>query len=845
MTPSLVGPGTIVWLTAGRYDIGSDMYNQTICGERERPIIFRAAEAPGSVPGIVRATINGLLYSTTGSDHVWWWGVEVTAHGAESGGVITTKGPVGGGNDCKMINLFVHDNYPGAKPPSPKVPTAMGFGGGDDQDDLEYYGNCVFRNGWTNLDHGFYNQVTAGHTPKRWVDNIVFENAGEGFQLYGTAPTLRNIYFEGNIAFATSLLDRNKALVPQWNILIGGGTPRKNRKIVILSRFACCRLANPKRITISVTCVIVRDSFTYHPSKMEKAGIEIGYHNVNNSQILVEGNYFTGGANAMEMRSMCENVTVRNNTFWTEDDGMVAVSTAPPAKLRFEHNRYIDNGHFDLKQFRASINSGETDSLVPGKANRPADNAVFLRVNRFEKRRVHLVVYNWRLSTTVDLDLSGVLQQGQRYHIVEVHDLWGAPVLSGTYDGKPVALSWQGHYAPEFGAFILFREPHTASPKTVKTDDDQEELSPMLHIDWRRLVDFPAQGTTESGLEASNGGWVSATEVVSAFGYASGGVHNFMNTAWILNVSAAGSSADKWQRLPDAPVSPRQDVGSTVIGGAVYFVGGFSYSAPFSYSDVLRLQRNSSGSWEWSRLPDFPHPIDAYSGVVSVGSKLFVVGGAYYNTSGFYVGDRGKQLFCLDTQDPSAGWTQLPDLPSTGRWIASVSAIGSDIVVIGGATGTNPQHRITTLVDNWKYDTTARAWTRLADLPIASGNFGSDSVWNDRFIILIGGFQCKRKKALFLHHKSKPRCRRRQCHANQRHQRAIDRQPAADVQPGQEGRHALPARLPRPREQGREQRILQLYLRLRHEDGPVRLRHCELNHRALPSTAEMRPVSAQ
>ena len=73
--------------------------------------------------------------------------------------------------------------------------------------------------------------------------------------------------------------------MPQWNILIGGGTSRKN-----------------------LTCVIVRDSFTYHPSKMEKAGIEIGYHNVNNSQILVEGNYFTGGANAMEVRSMCENV---------------------------------------------------------------------------------------------------------------------------------------------------------------------------------------------------------------------------------------------------------------------------------------------------------------------------------------------------------------------------------------------------------------------------------------------------------------------------------------------------------------------------------------------------------
>jgi hypothetical protein len=41
-------------------------------------------------------------------------------------------------------------------------------------------------------------------------------------------------------------------------------------------------------------------------------------------------------------------------------------------------------------------------------------------------------------------------------------------------------------------------------------DDAQEGLSPMLHTDWRRLVDSLAQGTTESGLQASNGGWVSA-----------------------------------------------------------------------------------------------------------------------------------------------------------------------------------------------------------------------------------------------------------------------------------------------------------------------------------------------
>eukprot|EP01052_Picozoa_sp_SAG31_P036455 SAG31_NODE_4554_length_3143_cov_24.683640_2_plen_534_part_00 len=280
-------------------------------------------------------------------------------------------------------------------------------------------------------------------------------------------------------------------------------------------------------------------------------------------------------------------------------------------------------------------------------------------------------------------------------------------------------------------------------PRTVKTDDETRtgSLRPMLHIDWRRLPDFPAQGTVKSGLEASNGGWVSSSEIVSAFGYAGGGSHNFMNSTWLLNISAVSGSKSEWQRLPDAPVAPRQDVGSTVIGGALYFIGGFSYSQPFTYNDVMRLQRDSSGTWAWSILPAFPHPIDAYSGLVSIGKKLFVFGGAYYNATGFYSGARGKQLYCLDTQDLSAGWTRLPDLPSTGRWIASVSAIGTNIFVIGGATGSNPQHPITTLVDNWKYDTVAQRWLRLTDLPIASGNFGSDSVFMGRYIILIGGFQ--------------------------------------------------------------------------------------------------------
>ena len=51
------------------------------------------------------------------------------------------------------------------------------------------------------------------------------------------------------------------------------------------------------------------------------------------------------------------------------------------------------------------------------------------------------------------------------------------------------------------------------------------------------------------------------------------------------------------------------------------------------------------------------------------------------------------------------------------------------------------RHAITTVVDNWKYDTLSGSWMRLADLPIASGNFGGNTVYLDRYVILVGGYQ--------------------------------------------------------------------------------------------------------
>ena len=287
-----------------------------------------------------------------------------------------------------------------------------------------------------------------------------------------------------------------------------------------------------------------------------------------------------------------------------------------------------------------------------------------------------------------------------------------------------------------------------------KTDDvsatTQPALPHMLSIDWQRLPDLLI---SKSGFQNSDGGWVSPDEAIAAFGHGHGSTP-FLNTAYKLNVTAAaaskcrgsGGACDKdsmehWRKLPSAPVDGRQDVASAVIDGAVYILGGFSYTAPYSYSDFLRLGANAtSGGWDWRRLPSFPYPV-AMHAVASISSKLYVQGGACYDRVSFSnwvdctggTPGLGKRLYEFDVTDEPRGWQRLPDNPGPPRANAALSSVRGSLFVIGGNTFVSKAqgHRTTTsmtLVDNWRYDPGTRQWSRLADLPVASGNFQTNGV---------------------------------------------------------------------------------------------------------------------
>lgn len=282
-------------------------------------------------------------------------------------------------------------------------------------------------------------------------------------------------------------------------------------------------------------------------------------------------------------------------------------------------------------------------------------------------------------------------------------------------------------------------------------DPPQGQLDPYLKITWHLGPDLP------QGFQDSDGGIIHNT-LITVGGFCAGQTvpskpgrypRGFLQKAWGLDMA---NRAAGWFPLPDFPGAARQELFSVRVNDQLYFWGGFSYSLPYAYADGWRLS-NENGQWIWSALPDLPWKVCS-SGMAVVGGRIYLLGGADYDTNAFFTdSDRfggnpnlGSHLLMLDTANLASGWQALPDCPGTPRWVHTMSAVGGKLYVIGGATGDNAAGTgfpYCSVVDNWKFDPDTNAWSRLRDLPISSGNFpnGSNIVYQDRYIILVGGFQ--------------------------------------------------------------------------------------------------------
>lgn len=432
-----VRPGDTIWVRGGAYGDGARIFKSYLAGSSSRPI--RVRQYPGE-----RAIINGGL--ATYSPYVWYWGLEVTNTNPDRGAsrnapecVDTYDGSVG----VKLINMVLHD-------------CSQGIGLWTPAENAEAYGNLIYYNGWQGPapdrghGHGIYTQNANG--TKVISDNIIFDQFGLGIQAYGSSSSsVKGYNVRGNIIFNNGVISRDATNVD--NILFAIGAPMER--------------------------ICIENNYTYHTPDQNKGYSRIGwsFSTAANKDAVVRGNYWIGGQSAIELWNWRQATFTGNITY--SKSAINAILAPLPGQsgenYDWDHNEYYGNGVFrvDADQNRRwddwrKLSGFDSNSRLIAGA--PTGIWSFVRPNKYETGRANIVIYNWDRADTVPVNVSEVLSKGDRYEILDAENYFGAPVASGTYDGKPVAIKMTGlkaaapvgnvpappvHTLPEFGAYIL------------------------------------------------------------------------------------------------------------------------------------------------------------------------------------------------------------------------------------------------------------------------------------------------------------------------------------------------------------------------------------------------------
>lgn len=275
--------------------------------------------------------------------------------------------------------------------------------------DVEIVGCVIYNNGFQRTDrghgHAIYLRSNTGPVIAR--DNIMFNQFGYGVHIF-TNPgegQLNNIHLENNVSFNNGTLSTNSASA---NILFGGDDYS--------------------------TGGVMTSNYTYNSPGVAGYNVKVGYGATKNGTIELTGNYFAGGATVIDF-GYWSSLTATSNTFM--GTGQV-IHLSDPA--------------IAISKF-----AGQT------QASLPTSTKVVVRKVLPEVGRANVVVYNWGGDASVPVDLSGIVPTGATYEIRNVQDLFGAPVVSGTYGGGAVTLPIRAVQPPVPVGFSSSRSPSTGT----------------------------------------------------------------------------------------------------------------------------------------------------------------------------------------------------------------------------------------------------------------------------------------------------------------------------------------------------------------------------------------------
>jgi hypothetical protein len=428
-------PGDVVWLREGIY-VGD--FNSSLTGSPAAQIIVR--RYPGE-----HATIEGRLEAD--GAYTTYWGFEIRQADA-----LATNWPalVANAPGGRYVNLIVHDA--GENGISFRTQTGVS----------EVYGCIVFNNGNNEgLDQGIYASSELTVVEKRILDNVLFNNLASGVQVFGDGShsSIKNVTVIGNISFNNSSIAQAQR-GREENINYGGDQT-------------------------AVENVVVEDNLLYFSPNVStghnlmaglarKAGDT--FRNVSTT---VRNNYVVGGETLLQVYEW-QQATVEGNTLVASAlENVVRLNVRPdelsglqwnnnthhrdPAAKAWRYNGILRS----WAEFQAATGLGATDLVI---ATPPAANKIVIRPNAYESGRANIAIYSPTADANVSVDVSGILQAGDRYEVRNVQDIFGPPVVSGTYSGQLLVLPMAGVTPPPatgrgaapvtgpyFNAFLLTR----------------------------------------------------------------------------------------------------------------------------------------------------------------------------------------------------------------------------------------------------------------------------------------------------------------------------------------------------------------------------------------------------
>jgi hypothetical protein len=485
--PTAVKPGDTVWLRGGTYGTGgSTVFYSMLTGTASQPIIVRQYAGE-------RASVNGGIQVF--GPYSWFWDFEIlntypvrvsNYSGSFPPDIPQTTGilPVSSGQyptvqGVKFINLITHD-------------TANGLSSFSASPGTEIYGCLTYNNGWIGTDrghgHGIYLQNTGA--TDLISDNLIFNNFDAGLHPSGSSnASIANITMQGNAVFFNG--QSGGHLVN--NVVVEGGSYPPKSGIVLDS------------------------NYIYNP--VEQVG-NAGYNQVGgqgdatNGDLVMTNNVWVGGDPDLLMSSWIKmqftnNILYAQTNSSTNYQGQVNLQLLAGQNLSqytWDNNTYYPVGWRLFMLFYNGTNtyggglSGwqsytglDAHSVAP--ANLPSGVWSYVRPNKYEPGRAHVILYNWDLRSSVSVDISGAgLSVGQQFEIRDAENFFGNPVVTGTYNGSPVSIPMTGltiaqpigdpvkivHTAPQFGAFVILpvgvQSVHVAvSPASVTLTANQTQ----------------------------------------------------------------------------------------------------------------------------------------------------------------------------------------------------------------------------------------------------------------------------------------------------------------------------------------------------------------------------------